>query len=63
MPEWAALFTFSRSVQVTCSLRFTSGVTPANLLAAGMAAEPISSTGIGGARNQDLLHHRQVLCD
>ena len=39
-------------------LRFTSGVTPADLLAASMAAESISSTylwaGLGGAQNQDL---------
>ena len=30
-PEWAALFTLDRGVCVTCSLRFTSGVTPADL--------------------------------
>ena len=39
------------------SLIFTSGVTPADLLATSMAAEPFSSTylqGIGGARNWDL---------
>ena len=32
--KWAALFTFGRGVHVTHSLRFTSGATPANLLAA-----------------------------
>ena len=40
-------------VCATCSLRFTSVVTPADLLAAGMATEPFSTTylraGIGGA--------------
>ena len=44
---------------VTHSLRFTSGVTPANLLVASMTAKPSSSTylwaGIGGVQNQDLL--------
>ena len=43
-----------RSVCDVGYLRFTSGVTPANLLAASIAAELISSTylqaGIGGAR-------------
>ena len=29
---------------ITCSLRLTSGATPADLLVASMAAEPISST-------------------
>ena len=40
------------------SLRFTSGVTPADLLVASMAAELFSSTylltGIGGTQNWDL---------
>ena len=35
-----ALFELGRGVPVTCSLRFTSDVTPADLLAASMAAEP-----------------------
>ena len=52
-------------VHVRCSLRFTSGATPANLLAASMAAEPISSTylrpGIGGALKGDLSHHRRFI--
>ena len=39
-PEWAALFALGRGIRVTCSLRFTSGATPANLLVASMAAEP-----------------------
>ena len=34
------LFELGRGVCVTCSLRFTSGVIPADLLAASMAAEP-----------------------
>ena len=51
-PEWAVIFMLGRGIHVTCSLRFTSGVTPANLLVACMAVELISSTylwpGIGG---------------
>ena len=39
-PEWAALFTLGGGVHVTCSLRFTSGVTPADLLVASMATDP-----------------------
>ena len=48
----AALFILGGGVGVTRSLKFTSGVTPADLLAASMTANPISSTylqaGIGG---------------
>ena len=40
----AALFMFRGDMWVTCSLRFTSGVTPADLLASSMAAELISYT-------------------
>ena len=43
------------------SLTFTSGATPANLLAASIADDPFSSTylpaGIGGARKKDLSRH------
>ena len=39
-PEWAALFKLGRGILVTHSLGFTSGTTPADLLAASMAAEP-----------------------
>ena len=39
-PEWAALFKLGRGVCVTCSLRFTSGVTPTNLMVASITAEP-----------------------
>ena len=50
--EWAILFALGRDVCVTCSLWFTSGTTPTDLLVVSMAAEPISSTnlwpGIGG---------------
>ena len=35
---WAALFAFGRDVCDVCSLRFTSGVTPAELLTASMVA-------------------------
>ena len=49
--KWAALFTVGRGVYVTQSPRFTSGATPADLLAASMATEPFSSVylraGIG----------------
>ena len=31
-PEWAALFALGGAVHVTCSLGFTSGVIPADLL-------------------------------
>ena len=41
---WAALFELCRGIHVTHSLRFTSGVTSADLLAASMAAELIFST-------------------
>ena len=51
-------FMYTWSIHVTHSLRFISGVTPADLFAASMAAEPFSSTylwvGIGGSRNLDL---------
>ena len=40
----SALFTLDGGVHVTCSLRFTSGTTPADLMEASMAAELISST-------------------
>ena len=47
------------TVLVTHSLRFTSGATPADLLATSMADRPFSSTclwaGIGGDQNWDLL--------
>ena len=39
-PEWATLFALGRGVHVTCSLRLTSGATPADLLAVSMAAKP-----------------------
>ena len=39
-PEWAALFELGGRVYVTRSPRFTSGVTPADLMTASMAAEP-----------------------
>ena len=42
-PEWAALPTLGRGICVACSLRFTSGATPAEILGASMAAELISS--------------------
>ena len=55
-PEWTALFALGRGIHVTCCLRFTSGVTPANLLAASMAAKPVSSTylraDVGGAADE-----------
>ena len=57
-PEWAALFALGRGVHDVSSLRFISGVTPADLLTAGMAAKVFSSIylqrGIGGAQNWDL---------
>ena len=57
-PEWAALLALGGIVHVTCSLRFTSGVTPADLLVASMAVEGLSSmylqAGIGRAQTHDL---------
>ena len=54
-PPWAVLFVFGRCVNVTCSLKFTSSMTPADLLVASMATEPFSSTylqgGNGGTQN------------
>ena len=50
---------------VSCSLKFTSGATPADLLMASMAADQISSTylqaGIGEGQNHDLSCHRWML--
>ena len=37
-PEWVASFILGRGVHDICSLRFISGATPVNLLAASMAA-------------------------
>ena len=55
-PEWAALFVLDGDVCVTCSLRFTSGMTLVDLFIASMAAELFSSTylqaGIGRAQKQ-----------
>ena len=59
--SWAALFVLSRGVYVTCSLRFTSGGIPTDLLVASIVAESFSTmylqAGIGGARNHDLSCH------
>ena len=56
-----ASFALDRGICVRCSPRFTSSVTPADLLAASMAAEPFCFTylwaSIGGAWNWDLLCH------
>ena len=41
--EWAALFMLGGGIHVSHSLRFTSGVTPADLSVASMAAKPFSS--------------------
>ena len=50
---------------MTHSLRFTSGVTPADFLVASMAAVPISSTylepGNGEAQTGDLSLHMGML--
>ena len=54
LSQSAALFALNRGIHVAHSLKFTSCVTPADLLAASKAAETISSTylqaGIGGAQ-------------
>ena len=60
-PEWAGLLPLG-GVHVHRSLRFPSGATPADLLVASIAAEPISPTylrpGIGWARMEDLSFDR-----
>ena len=57
----ATLFTFGEDIYVTHGLRFTSGVTPAYLLAASIATKLISSTylqqGIGESQTGDLWLH------
>ena len=57
-PEWAALFGPGGGICDVCSLRFISGGTPDDLLAASMADEQLSSsflrTSIGGARDRDV---------
>ena len=65
-PEWAALFTHGRGVHDICSLRFTSGVTPGDLLMASMvtvADHPHASFSRGRIRirtgdlpNNSLVH-------
>ena len=53
-----------RTSSITRSLRFTSGATPANLLAASMAAEPSlphTCEGIGGSRTGDISLHERTL--
>ena len=42
-PDWAALFTLGRGIHDACSLRFISGVIPADLLMASMVASRCSS--------------------
>ena len=62
--KWWALFALCRAVHVTHSLRFTSGMTPADLLTASMAAMLFSSmylqAGISGAWNEGLSCHHSV---
>ena len=63
-PHLAALFTLGRGIHITHTLIFTSGVTPANLLASSMATEPISSSSeqaLVGLKNWDLLCCRRTL--
>ena len=59
-PVWDFWWRLLR-VPKPCSLTFTSGATPADLLAASKAAKLFSSTylqtGIGGVWNQDLSCH------
>ena len=60
-PEWVTLFALGGGIYVTWPLRFTSGVIPADLLVASMAAEPLPSiylqAGISGAQNWDVSYH------
>ena len=61
----SSLILWKRRTWYICSLRFTSDVTPADLLTATMAAKQVSSMylwpGIGGAQMRDLSHHRRML--
>ena len=41
-PEWEVFFTLGRGIHDVCSLRFTSGVTPADLLIASMTTSHCS---------------------
>ena len=63
-PEWRALIILGRGVHVIHSLLFTSGVAPADLLAANMTVELFSSTylgaGTGGVQNWDLSCHQYL---
>ena len=63
-PEWATLIMLGRGVHVIHFLRFTSGVAPADLLAANMAVELFSFTylgaGTGGVQNWDLSCHQYL---
>ena len=65
-PERASLFALGKGIHITHSLIFTSGATSADLLAASIDAEPISSTylwpGIGGTWTGDFSIHRRTLC-
>ena len=46
--EWGALVTLGRAIHVTCYLRFTSGVIPADLLAAsGLFYIPVGRHWLG----------------
>ena len=62
-----ALYVLDRGIHVTCSLKFTSGVTPANFLVVSMATIQISSTylqgGTGGAQNLEISCHRECSTD
>ena len=61
-PEWVLPYSHLVLLCVTCSLRFTFGPTPANLLVVSMAAKPISiCEGIGRTQMADLLLHEQTL--
>ena len=48
--ELAALFTLGRGICVTCSQKFTSGATPANVLVVSMVAKPFFCMALVGLK-------------
>ena len=62
-PKWWALFALCRAVHVTHSLRFTSGMTPADLLTASMAAMLFSSMYLQAGISGTCVTHATTQCE
>ena len=60
-PLWAALFALGKGVCVTCSLRFTSGATPADMLAAELFSSTYLQVGIGRLETRTYLPQANAL--